>query len=112
MYQYQCIIKRVVDGDTIEIDLDCGFDIWLRDVSVRVLHIDCPETRTKDPFEKIAGLKAKARVQELLPEGSKVVVNTVIKKDTFKRILGDFLIDGKESLSNILIAEGHARTFM
>jgi len=112
MYQYKCIIKRVVDGDTIEVDLDLGFSTWLRNVSIRVLHINCPETRTKDSIEKIAGLKAKARVEQLLPVGSEVIVNTVIDKEKFGRILGDFLINGKESLSAILVAEGHATTFM
>lgn len=108
MYQYNCIIKRVVDGDTIYVDIDLGFQTWLRDVSIRVLNINAPETRTKDAVEKIAGLKAKARVEELLPVGSKVVVNTVIDKEKFGRILGDFLIDGKEPLGSILIAEGLA----
>lgn len=112
MYQYKCIVKRVVDGDTINVDIDLGFSTWLKDVSVRVLGINAPETRTKDSIEKIAGLKTKARVEELLPEGSEVIVNTVIDKEKFGRILGDFLIDGRESLGHILLAEGLAQSYL
>lgn len=111
MYQYNCTIKRVIDGDTISADIDLGFNISLKDVSIRVLNIDAPEIRTKDLIEKIAGIKTKVRVEELLPVGSKVVVNTVIHKEKFGRVLGDFLIDGKESLGHILIAEGLAKPY-
>jgi endonuclease YncB( thermonuclease family) len=112
MYQYNCIIKRVVDGDTIIADIDLGFSTWLKDVSIRVLGVDAPETRTKDIIEKIEGLKSKARVEQLLPVGSTVVVRTVIDKEKFGRILGDFLIDGKESLGHILLAEGLAKSYL
>lgn len=111
MYQYKCTIKRVVDGDTIIADIDLGFSCSLNNVSIRVLNIDAPETRTKDPIEKEAGLRTKARVEELLPVGSEAIVNTVIEKEKFGRILGDFLIDGKESLGHILVAEGLAKPY-
>jgi endonuclease YncB( thermonuclease family) len=112
MYQYKCKIERVVDGDTVICSIDLGFGTWLKDVSVRVLGINAPEIRTKDPIEKIAGLKTKARVEKLLPVGSEVIVNTVIDKEKFGRILGDFLIDGKESLGHILLAEGLAQSYL
>jgi micrococcal nuclease len=112
MYQYNCIIKRIIDGDSIVVDIDLGFSTWLKDVSVRVLGINAPEVRTKDLVEKAAGMKTKARVEELLPVGSEAIVNTVITKEKFGRILGDFLIDGKESLGRVLLAEGLAESYL
>ena len=112
MYQYNCIIKRIIDGDSVVVDIDLGFSTWLKDVSVRVLGINAPEVRTKDLVEKAAGTKTKARVEELLPVGSEVIVNTVITKEKCGRILGDFLIDGKESLGHILLAEGLAQSYL
>ena len=111
LHQYKCKIKRIVDGDTIIADIDLGFYVWLNDVSIRILNINAPEIRTKDLTEKEAGLKTKARVEELLPVGSEVIVNTAIDKEKFGRILGDFLIDGKESLGHILVAEGLAKPY-
>lgn len=112
MYQYKCKIERIVDGDTIIVSIDVGFGIWLKDIPIRVLGINTPEVRTKDIIEKIAGMKAKARVEELLPVGSTVIVNTELDKEKFGRILGDFLIDGKESLGHILLAEGLAESYL
>jgi|TARA_B110000483_G_C18043316_1_gene483484 micrococcal nuclease len=92
-YIYNCIIKRVVDGDTIDVDIDLGFDVWMKKKRVRVAGIDAPETRTKDPIEKAAGLYCKKRVIQLLPQLSrtKLVVATN-KPDKYGRILGDFAI--------------------
>jgi micrococcal nuclease len=112
MYQYKCEIERIVDGDTIVCSIDLGFGTWLKNVSVRILGINAPETRTKDLIEKESGLKTKARVEQLLPVGSTVVVRTVIDKEKFGRILGDFLINGKESLGHILLAEGLAKSYL
>jgi micrococcal nuclease len=115
MYTYRCVIKRVVDGDTVDLDIDLGFDVWLKDQRVRVFNIDAPESRTSDKIEKVFGLAAKSRVESLLPVGSKFVITTYLAngstdlREKFGRILADFIIpDFKESLSQILLQEGHA----
>ena len=46
MYEYKCKIVKIVDGDTVDIDLDLGFGVWLRDERVRIMGIDTPESRT------------------------------------------------------------------
>ena len=113
MYEYKCKILRVVDGDTVDIDIDLGFGIWMHKERVRMMGIDTPESRTRDKVEKAFGLASKARLKELLPVGSIQVLKTEIdrsgedKKGKFGRILGDFIIEDKRA-TDILIEEGHA----
>ena len=55
MYEYKCRIDRVVDGDTVDVDIDLGFGVWLREERVRMYGIDTPESRTRDLVEKNMG---------------------------------------------------------
>ena len=111
MYEYKCKITRIVDGDTVDVDIDLGFGVWLRDERVRIMGIDTPESRTADPVEKVFGLASKKRLEQLLGETG--ILKTVIDKDggdakgKFGRILGDFLV-GERTVTEILIEEGHA----
>ena len=107
MYTYKCIIKEVKDGDTVVVDIDLGFNVWLNKVSIRLIGIDAPETRTKNLIEKRWGLISKSKLEELLPEGSVQVVTTVIDKDKFGRILGDFVVNG-QTVSSYLIENHYA----
>lgn len=113
MYEYKSLINRVVDGDTVDVDIDVGFGIWIKDERVRVMGIDTPESRTSDVVEKKFGLAAKERLKELIPEGSKQILKTEVDKHgedakgKFGRILGDFIVDGKR-ITEILVEEGHA----
>jgi len=117
MYEYKVNIIKVIDGDTVDVDIDLGFGIWMKDERVRIMGIDTPESRTRDKVEKKFGLAAKARLKEIL--GKKSVLTTQINKDgedmkgKFGRILGDFnCYDHKNDLwtgvSKILVQEGHA----
>ena len=93
MYQYSCIIRKVVDGDTIDVDIDLGFDTWIHNERVRLNGIDTPESRTRDLEEKKAGLFAKKVVLHYLPEGSKQVLRTHKDKvGKYGRVLGEFVI--------------------
>lgn len=111
MYEYKAKILKIVDGDTVDVDIDLGFGTWLRDERVRIHGIDTPESRTRDKVEKVFGLAAKERLSELL--GKDVVLKTFAAKDgqdmkgKFGRILGDFII-GERLVSEIMIEEGHA----
>lgn len=108
MYEYRCKILRVVDGDTVDVDIDLGFGIIMSNERVRIHGIDAPESRTRDLVEKKFGLAAKERVLELLPEGSYQTIKTYLDgKGKFGRILGNFLI-ANSTLTAILINEGHA----
>ena len=117
MYEYRATIIKIVDGDTVDVDIDLGFNVVLKDERVRIAGIDTPESRTRDLEEKKFGLAAKARVKELL--GKSCVLQTQINKNgedmkgKFGRILGDFNVydsatDSWKLLTSILISEGHA----
>ena len=117
MYEYNATVIKVVDGDTVDVDIDLGFGICLKDERVRIMGIDTPESRTRDKVEDLFGEAAKARVKELL--GEKVVLKTQINKNgedmkgKFGRILGDFSVfysssDSWRMLTDVLIEEGHA----
>ena len=59
MYEYKCKMVKVVDGDTVDVDIDLGFGVWMRDQRIRLYGIDTPESRTSDDKEKVYGLAAK-----------------------------------------------------
>lgn len=109
MYEYKCKILRVVDGDTIDVDIDLGFGIWKRGERVRVIGIDTPESRTKDLTEKKFGIAAKDFVKGLFPIGSEQIIKTH-KDETgkFGRILGDFVLPNDKLLSAHMIENYHA----
>ena len=108
MYEYKCKVTRVVDGDTVDIDIDLGFGVWLHKERVRIYGIDTPESRTRDKVEKRFGLLAKEFVKQFV-KGSSVILRTqkYDAKGKFGRILGDIIVDDK-SLSETMIQEHHA----
>jgi micrococcal nuclease len=113
MYDYNCTIVRVVDGDTLDIDIDLGFGIIMTGQRVRVAGIDTPESRTRDLVEKQFGLASKKRCEELLPVGSKQILLSQldrsgdVERGKFGRILGDFKI-GDTTFTEIMLSEGYA----
>jgi micrococcal nuclease len=115
MYEYRVKqVLRVVDGDTIDVDIDLGFDISFTS-RVRLAGIDTPESRTTDKKEKVLGLEVKQRLKELLSKSSSVVIRTEKPDSTEKygRILGWLFIDGAEkSINEGLIADGYAWGYM
>ena len=93
MYEYKITIDRWVDGDTVDVDIDLGFDIILKKQRVRLHGINAPESRTRDLEEKKAGLFAKDVVLHYLPEGSKQILRTHKDKvGKYGRVLGEFVI--------------------
>ena len=106
MYEYNVKILRIVDGDTVDIDIDLGFGVWIHKERVRFHGIDTPESRTRDLEEKKFGLLSKEYVKSLLPIGSmqKLVCKTYDSKGKFGRILGDFEIyDNKKDCVTSLV---------
>lgn len=107
MYEYKCILDRVVDGDTVDVHISLGFNVWLRHERVRLAGIDAPGTRTLDPIEKIFGFAAKQRVVDLTSLEGLVLISEQFQ-GKFGRILGDFRIQGEDkTLTEILLSEGH-----
>ena len=89
MYEYSAEVLRIVDGDTVDVLIDCGFSTFRKE-RVRLYGINAPESRTRDKEEKVRGLAAKARLEELINlTSSKIVIKTELdKKGKYGRILG------------------------
>ena len=114
MYEYRCKVIKVVDGDTVDVDIDLGFDIVIKGERVRIMGIDTPESRTRDKVEKKFGMASKARLKELIGGKSGPILKTQINRKgedmrgKFGRILGDFVTDNGRLVTDILVEEGHA----
>lgn len=110
MYEYKTKVVRVVDGDTVDVDIDLGFGVWLRKERIRLLGIDTPESRTRDRVEKKYGLAAKSFLKNAL--GSSPTLRTSKDgKGKFGRILGEFLVSteaGDININELLVDNHHA----
>jgi micrococcal nuclease len=123
MYQYQAKLIRVIDGDTVDAMIDCGFNTFKKE-RIRLYGIDTPETRTRDKKEKERGLSAKARLIELIEEGNNefIVETSIDKKGKYGRLLGKLfpikspdhiaLASTSESYNDVLLKEGHAVEYL
>ena len=115
MYEYSAKLIRVVDGDTVDALIDCGFSTFKKE-RIRLYGINAPESRTRDKAEKKRGLAAKARLKELINKGkNKFIVQTKIdKKGKFGRLLGELFnseVDAYKTYNEILVDEGHATEY-
>ena len=104
MYDYQCTIVRVVDGDTVDVDIDLGFDTWRRGERIRLYGIDTPECRTRDAEEKAAGFLAKEFVEDSLHVGATYRLQTK-EKGKFGRYLGTIYLTDDTSINAALVTE-------
>ena len=109
MYNYKAKLLRVVDGDTVDAEIDLGFKIFIKD-RIRLMGIDTPESRTRNLAEKSWGKAASARLSELLAEsdGNFTLVTKVQKKGKFGRILGTIQVSTKDGIvdaNQVLINE-------
>jgi micrococcal nuclease len=111
MYEYFVReVKNVVDGDTIDVIIDLGFDI-LFSSRVRLAGIDTPESRTTDKAEKALGIEAKEYLKKQLKDAKSVVIRTekMNSSEKYGRILGWIYVNGEsESINNKMINNGYA----
>lgn len=106
---YNATVVRIVDGDTIRLDIDLGFDIVLKNQSVRLYKVDTPECRTRDLKEKAAGLLAKDVVQNLITIGERVFIRTKLDtKGKFGRLLGTIITTDNININEHLIDNNYA----
>jgi micrococcal nuclease len=112
--EYDVTVIKVVDGDTVDVDIDLGFGVCLKDERVRIMGIDTPESRTSDKVEDLFGEAAKARLKELMKHGGKLITTEdrhgEDMKGKFGRILGDFKVDYNgemKKVTEIMTEEGH-----
>lgn len=111
MYEYYVRkVENVVDGDTIDVLIDLGFDILFAS-RVRLAGIDTPESRTSDKAEKVLGLEAKEYLKKHLKDAKSVVIKTekMDSSEKYGRILGWVYVDGNTvSLNDTMINDGYA----
>jgi micrococcal nuclease len=114
MYEYRVKkVLKVVDGDTIDVDIDLGFNVSYTQ-RVRLAGIDTPESRTKDLKEKALGLESKDYLSKQLKDALTVVIKTEKPDSTEKygRILGWLYInESTKSLNELMIEQGYAWTY-
>ena len=104
-YFYKCKTVRIIDGDTVDADIQLGFNVTLSKTRIRLYNIDTPESRTRNLEEKALGLKAKERLIELCSGTFKV---KSLGKGKYGRILGIPYTENGEDICKKLIDEGHA----
>ena len=111
MHQYKVKkINRVIDGYTVDLDIDLGFSITISQ-RIRLKDIDAPETRTKDLEEKERGLAAKVWLEEQLSREGEWIIETY-KEDKYGRILGTlYLVGDSVTINEWMINEGIAESY-
>ena len=112
MYEYRCKFVKIIDGDTVDVDIDLGFGVWMHKERIRLYGIDTPESRTRDLDEKKYGLIAKGWIEKFMPVGSmQTLITQKDKSGKFGRILGKFRVnDGHYDiiLNDWMISNHHA----
>ena len=109
MYEYRATLRRIVDGDTVDVDIDCGFDIVLSNQRIRLYGIDTPESRTRDLEEKKCGKLAAQYIADHIQEGTTFTLRTRLDgKGKYGRILGELIcyvheFDREMSLNDAMI---------
>jgi len=111
MYEYACKVERVVDGDTVDVVLNLGFDIMYKS-RVRLYGIDTPESRTRNLDEKARGKMAGAFLKNKIDAGEKIVIQTKLKdsRGKFGRVLGNIIVDGI-NINQLMIDNYHAAAY-
>ena len=116
MYEYRCKVVKIVDGDTVDVDIDLGFGVWMRKQRIRMYGIDTPESRTRDKEEKRYGLAAKRFLTDMLDDPKGVVLKTHKDgKGKFGRILGELWRTtnyADKSINEYMIEKHHAVRYM
>ena len=108
MYEYKCKMVRVVDGDTVDVDIDLGFGVWMRKQRIRMYGIDTPESRTSDKVEKVYGKAATEFLTKWTNAGELTLKTFKDGKGKFGRILGELWYGGEHNINQLLVDNHHA----
>jgi len=110
MYEYKARLIRVIDGDTIDADIDLGFGVWVRQ-RVKLYGINTPDSKSKDPEVRDKGIASRNKLIEILPR--EFVVQTILnKRGKFGRVLGNLFVQvdehHKQNINDTMVEEGVA----
>ena len=111
MFEYNCKVVKIIDGDTIDVDIDLGFGIWMKSQRIRMYGIDTPESRTRDLEEKKYGLNAKAFLTEMLDDSQLILKTHKDERGKFGRILGEVWRTtnyADKSINDYMVEKHHA----
>ena len=112
MYEYICKVVKIIDGDTVDVDIDLGFGVWLKKERIRMFGIDTPESRTRDLEEKKYGNAAKEFITGMLDDDGGIVLKTRKDKEgKYGRILGELWRTtdfADKSINDYMIEKHHA----
>ena len=112
MYEYRCKVVKIIDGDTVDVDIDLGFGVWLKKERIRMYGIDTPESRTRDLEEKKYGNAAKEFITGMLDDEGGIVLKTRKDKEgKYGRILGELWRTtdfADKSINDYMIEKHHA----
>ena len=112
MYEYRCKVVHIVDGDTVDVDIDLGFGVWMKKQRIRLYGIDTPESRTRDLEEKKYGLAAKEFLTGMLDDEAGIILKTYKDKEgKFGRILGELWRTtnyADQSINEYMVEKHHA----
>lgn len=106
MYEYKATVHHVIDGDTVSLNIDLGFNVILKDQHIRLQGLDCPESESSDKIEKVYGALSKDFTMEFLTDTNIRVKTT--KEDKFGRVLGEIINEQGLSLNAELLAKHYA----
>ena len=116
MYEYKVNIIKIVDGDTVDVDIDLGFGVWMKKQRIRLYGIDTPESRTRDLEEKKYGLAAKEFLTGMLDDEAGIILKTYKDKEgKFGRILGELWRTtnyADQSINEYMVEKHHAVRYM
>lgn len=111
MYEYQVKVKKIIDGDTVVVDIDLGFNCWLRNQHVRLDGIDAPEVKSRDEVVKAAGHLAKEKLSQLIEESKTTILkscNYESDQDKYGRILGVLYSSTGLNMNEYLVNNSYA----
>ena len=115
MYEYKCKLVKVVDGDTVDVDIDLGFGVWLQNQRIRMYGIDAPESRTSNSTEKMYGIAAKKFLIGMLDDKELILKTHKDAKGKYGRILGEIWRTtdfADQSINEYMVEKHHAVAYL
>ena len=112
MYEYKATVKRVIDGDSLVLDIDLGFYMFMNETKIRLYGLDTPEMNSEDPLLRLQAVLATRFLYDNLPVGSKVTIKTVLdKREKYGRLLATIINQDGFNVNNGLLEKKLAITY-